>query len=354
MKLTKHQKEIVDKIIDGKVYDITSYLCAFKKAHTQKYDIEIIQKVFDEQEKGKTYSWIEKEGYYYTNVLDEKSKVINTYRIEDKLTYWFKEYPLVKPVKAELLKTIKKQVVSYQGENYFFDLQNKEILVADSFEDIKEFIALWSYLKSEALIFDVKKIVEDEDLGVFFEEQEQKLQVNSHVTWNTYTEINSIGEDVNDVSSHTRLAPYKSIENYMKNIWKINEDMLSTCEEFVGRKIIPTASLKNYKQRKYKTVDELSIRNNLIVAWIAVIISVISVVLGNIIPLFGKKDTDYLREISNHVVEIHKQIEENKDNNELLDELESIEKQLLDVNAVLQNIENNPSEDSETTHIPSK
>ena len=38
MKLTKHQKEIVDKIISGEISDLPSYLRVFSKAHNRQYD----------------------------------------------------------------------------------------------------------------------------------------------------------------------------------------------------------------------------------------------------------------------------------------------------------------------------
>ena len=40
MKLTKHQKEIVKEILNGKVFDITSYLIAFQNYTIEKYNID--------------------------------------------------------------------------------------------------------------------------------------------------------------------------------------------------------------------------------------------------------------------------------------------------------------------------
>lgn len=45
MKLTKHQEQIVDKIVEGKICDITTYLKEFDKCHVQKYDIQEIKKL---------------------------------------------------------------------------------------------------------------------------------------------------------------------------------------------------------------------------------------------------------------------------------------------------------------------
>lgn len=78
MKLTKHQEQIVDKIVDGKVYDITTYLKEFDKAHKQKYDIEEIRKVFENLEEDKRYSFTEKDSYYYTKVTLNPLHLVNT------------------------------------------------------------------------------------------------------------------------------------------------------------------------------------------------------------------------------------------------------------------------------------
>ena len=145
MKPTKHQEQIVDKIVEGKVYDITSYLKEFGKAHAQKYDVQEIKKTFESVEEGKRYSFTEKESYYYTQVYDALGKIVRTYEVAETLTYWFKEYPIVKPVKAKLTDSITKPVVQYKDHKYTFDFC-KNVLVADSFEDIKEFIALWQIL----------------------------------------------------------------------------------------------------------------------------------------------------------------------------------------------------------------
>ncbi len=61
MKLSRHQKEIIKKIIAGEVYDIQSYLHVFSKCHTEKYDITALRKAYESAEEGKTYKVL-KEG----------------------------------------------------------------------------------------------------------------------------------------------------------------------------------------------------------------------------------------------------------------------------------------------------
>lgn len=330
MKLTKHQEKIVDKIVDGKVYDITSYLKEFDKAHKQKYDIDEIRKVFENLEKDKSYSFAEKDSYYYTLVHDESGKIRNRYRVTESLTYIFRDYPLEGPVKAKLNESVHKQSIQFHGQKYTFDFK-EEVLVADSFEDIKEFIALWCYLKNEALIFDVNKPVRDEDIGLFFEIFPQEIARDNNPSWQRATGIDSVGESVNDVESHYVLAPYKNINDYIEKIWVINDENLKACEEFLDKKIISTGALKVYKQKKYKTVEELSVKANLWIALIAVIISVISVIIGNILPLFQKQETEYLNEISKKISVIEEMIKEDSSSSEISDEITELRNDLKNI-----------------------
>ena len=78
MKLTLHQEKIVEAIIDGEVYDITSYLKFFNKAHHQQYNFDEIKNVFEKYEDGQTYNFrLEKDSYYYTDVYDKNGVVCN-------------------------------------------------------------------------------------------------------------------------------------------------------------------------------------------------------------------------------------------------------------------------------------
>ena len=111
-------------------------------------------------------------------------------------------------------------------------------------------------------------------------------------------------------------------------MWKLNKENFNACEEFIDRKILATGALKVYKQKKYQTVEELSVKANLRIAKIAVIISVISVLIGNIMPFFQKQDTDYLDEISQKISVMEELIKENNNSSEITDEIKEIRNDL--------------------------
>lgn len=339
MKLTPHQKKIVEKIIAGEVYDISSYLKVFEKGHEQKYDHDIIQATFDKVEIGKTYLFREEVSYYYTDIYDQVGAVTKSFRVPNTTTYEFKDHPLSVPIKAEIEMKIKPETIEFRGTNYKFNFLDRGYFVADDFNDIKDFIALWSYLKREALVIEVQKTIETNDLSVFFELTPQKVSSDNNPYWRTHCEEVSDTENETIPKLNVSFLPYQDAQNYIEHAWKMNEEHLTMCDEFIGRKLLTTSSLKIYSQSKYRTVEERSIRSNLIVAWVAVAISVISVVLGNIIPMLGVQETDYLGSINQQVASIESRIKNDTYNQKIIAELSEIKSTLADISKSIENSE---------------
>ena len=325
MKLTLHQEKIVEAIIDGEVYDITSYLKFFNKAHHQQYNFDEIKNVFEKYEDGQTYNFrLEQDSYYYTDVYDKNGVVCNTMRAPNKTTHEFRDNPLSSPVKAYLQESIDIEKCSYLGKNYSFDFLKKSYPVADSFEDIIDFITLWAYLKREALILEVNKPVQDEDISIFFEQQNQDIQPYFNPYWTLNYKLISEASDTEPGKFTTHFSPSKRAMNYINNVWKLNEEHFLTCDEFIGKKIIASSELRVYKQKKFKTVEQISQYKNLFVAWIAVGISVLSILLGNILPLFQNNKADYLNDIKQSITVIEHSVKNDTSNAEILTELKGI------------------------------
>ena len=76
MKLNKHQKEIVKKILEKEVYDTYSYLKCFKKLHIEKYDIEKLRESFNSSENGKKYK-VMKEGFSRFTTTSSTTNILN-------------------------------------------------------------------------------------------------------------------------------------------------------------------------------------------------------------------------------------------------------------------------------------
>ena len=332
MKLSAHQKEIITEIINGTVYDISSYLKVFKKSQEQQYDINLIEKTFEEHEDGKTYIFKENtNAVYYTEVYDKNGKVCGITPITNTMTYEFKEYPLSEPLKASLKHTVDSEKVLYNDTAYYFNFLKNKFFVADSFNDIIDFMALWSYLKRETLILEVDKPIEQNDLSIFFELKKKEIKSECDVYWERYTEVISEATDGKKGELSIKMLPYKDAKNYIDYVWKINEENLLNCKEYIGKKIIPSSDLRVYKQKKFKTVEQISQFKNLFVAWAAVIISVISVIIGNILPMFQPKEIDVLNGIRENIIVIEESITKGESFQALQSEIEEINNRLEEI-----------------------
>lgn len=334
MKLTKDQKAIIEKIIDGTVYDIPSYLRVFGKGAERQYNEDEIRNAFVNSEMGQAYSYKEIDDHYFAEVYDNAGKLIREIPVTNEQTYKFKRYHLEKPVKAELAMRIPSQIVNYAGKRYSFNFLENSYFVANRFKDIVDFITLWSYLKQEALIIEVSKNIENSDLSVFFEKESRTIQKGGDLHWKENRETVSAVEDKELPKYHVKLVPYKLAKNYITEEWKFNDEHLIMCAEFIGKKIFASSILQIYRQNKYRTFEEISQRRNLVVAWVAVGISVFSVVVGNIFPLFEPQETEYLNKLSQQVSVIESEI--------ALDEkVEDVMQKMDEILSMLKNMEKN-------------
>lgn len=342
MKLTDHQKRIVDKIIDGEVFDIPSYLRVFGKGHEQQYSPDVFRAALSESEKGMTYFVREEDHNFYTVVLDAAGTEYEQILIEDQMTYRFREYPSKKPIAAVLDMKIQPEIVSFDGKKFTFNFLDNAYFVADSFFAIKDFVALWSYLRREALVFEGKKPVTHDDISIFFEQVEQAIHPIIKPHWDTKVEIDESKEETPIKKANVYMVPKKSTNNYIRNAWKLNQDYLSMCHDFVGVKMMATSELLVYRQKGYRTVEERAQHNNLVAAWVAVGISLISVFVGNIMPLFQKADAVYLDHISKQLASLERRIEDDSSSQDILTELNEIHE---DVTAIKENLDQEPSEE---------
>ena len=336
MKLTPYQKKIVDKIIDGEVYDIPSYLRVFSKGREQQYDTAVIQATFDECENGMSYLYRKEYGNtFFTDIYDQSGVRKHTLPVANQQTVYLHSNPITEAVQAELDMTIPSETVCIGDKSFSLNFLNNKYLVANSFSEIRDFVALWSYLRREALIFEGSKQVTEEDLSVFFElvDQETQPQLNPH--WHQKVEIISETENDPVQKCNISMIPKKKAIHYLKQAWKLNQDELSMCKEYIDIKMMATGELKNYQQSRYRTVEEKAQSRNLLAAWIAVFISVVSVFIGNILPLFQKSDTDYLEGIRQQIGSIEQRIDADVSQQDIYHELTEIHEELIQISNLL-------------------
>ena len=330
MRLNSHQKEIVDAIIAGDVFDIKSYLLKFGKAKKQKYSEEELISIFKQYEDGKKYFYEEIDSNYFTNIFDSQGNHLERQAIPyiNIRHYPFREYPIFAPVEAMPIKDIKSEVVEFNGQSYRFDFFKNEFWVATDFKDIQDFIILWYYLKKENLIIEVSKRIELDDLGVLFEQQPQKLDPPTTPQWDRRLVIN-VPDNVKGKSTTEGIyvMPTKSLNEYIANRWKMNQEHLTMCSEYIGKKILPTEKLSLFAKHFYITSEEWQYRIPLYISIIALIVSIIPMIQSWTV----KSESDYLSEINQQLNVIERKIESDLCSQDVLSELIEIKDELADI-----------------------
>lgn len=340
MKLNKHQKEIVKKILDNEIYDTYSYLKCFKKLHIEKYDMAKLEEAFKKSENGKKYK-VMKEGFssYITTSSTREllgSQISVPFTLprsnipEDEWEYKEAKFnPNINPIEYK-----------YKDENFSFDFVKGDNELLDDFQDLIDFFALWNFLVHEALIFELEKPVSAAEIGLFFKSkpvnnQRNKLQITINgFDENGSKELDTIPSKIDMEYYEHWLSPSRHANEFIENTWEIDEEKLIMSKDYIGKKIIPTSSLHTYAQSGFKTFEERSQNKNLIVAWIAVAISVVSVILGNILPLTQTDTTEYIISIEQQLSELNQKFDSS-----IIDDISEISEALSYINQELETVE---------------
>lgn len=330
MRLSKHEKQIVDAIILGTVYDIPSYLMTFGKCQTKKYDLASLEVQFKATDGSRQYKVITDEDKFYIKGAHQMDGPFGlSHIVETKLPRKLEDIPddSWEYRDAMYINDLKPVEIEYSGKTFSFDFAKDGVYVADNFEDIVNFMTLWVYLRQESLIVDVSQEVKAEDLGVLFElipkEQREKA---------SYTVL---GEKIPDSSVHSIIktidlgdfwpsTPHFLISKYCDSIWKINEEHLKNCEEFIGRKILSTERLRLFAKRNYTAVEEWHYRIPLLISLVVLVATIFPIAQSILI----KDESDYLLEISHQLASIEEQIESKNMSDDVLSELSAISQEL--------------------------
>ena len=308
MRLTKHQEEIVKKIVSEEVYDVPSYLKAFNKGRIVKYNTSDLKQKFYETEQDATYKVIKEGHSLYTYHSTKDVGLVLFPRTRESITDDEWEY---RPARLE--EDISPYQETYNEQTFTFDFQNNGVFVADKFESVRDFISLWSYLKREALVLEVEKTIEARDIGIYYqlkpiipEENNKKIQ------WHMSRDSITTGglSSIVSMFEHGILdkAPVRNISDYLESTWQIDKDHLLICKEFLGKKILPNSDLNIYVANKFKTTTEIAQHHSLSMARIAIALSIIAILIGNILPLFQASNEELLNDTNRNLVEISEKL----------------------------------------------
>lgn len=347
MKLSKHQKKIVDAIINGTVYDIPSYLKTFQKWHLCKYNLTRPTEKFKQEEGGKQYKVIvDREKAYIKSTIPMNMGIMGTYNFENEFLKKAEDIPddAWEYREAELIRDIKPIEIEYCGKTFSFDFMETGVNIADNFDDVIEFMSLWAYLRQESLVLEVPKDVTADDIGILFELKYKKPKKSNpviiHRDKNPETPLKPVEHILLSMKEFYPHPPTFKLSSYMDEEWTLNNEHKKTCEEYISRKILPTEKLRIFAKQLYTTSDEWQYRIPLIISVIALIVSFLPIVQS----LMPSNQPDYLSEINQQVEKIETLIETDVSDDS---ELDIIQKKLTEILKTLTEI--NFSEKNEET-----
>lgn len=316
MKLNSHERKIVSRINKGEIYDIPSYLRSFNKGRIRSYDMTAIKSKFAAAECGKKYK-VMKEGHSLIKTEYSTSHIMGH---EMHMPLWVPrseaeiaedEWEYREAVLDEHIPALK---FTYAEQEFSLNFQ-KGALVADDFNDILNFIRLWSYLRRENLVFEVSQPVSENEISMLCElvpHRVKEISAEIKIEWDSCSSDGKKQQksltDGLPKDFHQEVPTRRALA-FLDERWKLNEDHLMMCREYLGKRMYPTDASHGYAANNYRTADEVNRSVNTIVAVAALLISVLSFAYGLVAP----KDT-YHAELS----AISQQVSETK---EILDDI---------------------------------
>lgn len=264
MKLSKQQKKIVKDIMNGKFTDILSYVKYNNLGWEVSFNKESVEEKFREAYSGKKYI-CDSRDFYEHNSADRVIEVIDKQQayciprlvyIDARAKCYFKDF------------------------RYAYDLF-RPIYITDCINEIISFIALWQYLKSQALIIELPKSCTEEDMALFLEQKKDDKQ----------------GEVWLEDSEDKKYSYYDldiSFNNFFNGDYKLNDENFERCLPYLESKIYPAPALKTYIDKGFNTSEELNNKKNTGIAFAGVVIAIVTSVLSLVIP---NNEVDYTKEL---------------------------------------------------------
>lgn len=337
MKLTKRQKDIIKKIWSEEIKDIPSFLNTYNLYTFKQLNKEEITKRMKTEENGRTYKKLKEN----VQIISFTSNQTN-----------FGMFPSAKiiPPKENDFEYVPADI-SYNSSSTTITTSNSQsfkfdyfegINITNSFDDIKDFLTIWQFLKSENLILEVDKEVTKEDYAPFFEfipisetefgKKKNKQKNKLKMVRDTINNYNIPKETEADQSSFLRMVNgdperEKDYRNYIDYNFEYNKANELICSQFIDKQIYGNTNLKIFINNNFKTNEEINLNKTLIPAYLALILS-----LGIAVFQTYFTNNSEIITIQNQLSELQKIIDDQTSN-----ELKNIE-------SSLQNIRNSTNE----------
>lgn len=339
MKFSKHQEEIITKIAEGTVFDIVSYLKEFNLTTYKKLDKKAVEEIVKTKEDGKTYKKL-KDG---VNTISMRNS-FNNFQIHNSIDYIpprEEDYEQVEAVvdfsKAKISTETSHGTYTF---NYFDGIN-----VTNSFLDIKEFLTIWQFLKSEGLVLEVDKKVSNSDYEVFVECRPIEKPTNSKTKKIKPSEFTINGVTYKPIENQPLLLlgsepdRIKDFRDYVDYICVYNKENEVKYSQFIDKQIIGNPDLDLFIKRKFRTKEQMSLIHSLIPAYLALALTVIITIWQECDNSTDKQ----FEQIQNQLLQIEQTIENSAFDDTTLDD---IEKQLEEMGIELNSLSGKEYDDS--------
>lgn len=235
-------------------------------------------------------------------------------------------------------------IISYMGSKKI--IENSEstkfeydyfdgINITNSFSDIKNFLTIWQFLKTEGLVLEVDKKVRKEDYEPFFEYKPiietayGKKKANIINTDDSDLLIN--GKAYKKVNTPLLLnidtSNIKDFRDYISYNFEYSKSNELICSQFIDKQIYGNSELDVFIRKKFKTNEQINVNKTLVPAYLALILT-----LGITLWQNCFSDTSEITAIQEQLTEIQ-QILANSPHTDLT----SIEEKLEDIKTLSDN-----------------
>jgi len=249
MRLTKQQRDMIQKIASRSIWDIYSFVDCFQAKCIASYDWYKVQQNFENDPDVSAY-------YCARNLSPTPANLIRKEAFEEQAQLGQVDLEMYEQFLPKLEKTYCHHTENACGNEFSFDFY-QGVHIADSFEDIIDFLAIWHFLKERALVLEVSQPLTAETVGLFFRREKEK----------------EVPPFKADKASKTVLFCDRRYVGY--STYLLSREHLEICREFLGKRIYPAPGLKLFVKNRFRTQDEIAQLKTLVAAWVAIFVAIL-------------------------------------------------------------------------------
>ena len=294
MKLNKNQEKIVKAIANGTITDIYSFIQVMEYGNFFVYSKSYVEEKFAKTYENKKYKCETRsmvEHKKQKNILEE---------IDSKTCY----------CKPDLNFYGASQMLSHGEIIHSFPFFSP-VYITKKVDKIISFIALWQYLKEQALIIELPKSCTKDDMGLFVRPTPDNDTCKSNI-------------DEDHSRPYTYLDLNVSFHNFFGGKFTLDERNFEICLPYLTKTIFPVPELQTFIQKKFKTKEEINNRRNFWIALAGATIAFFTAIASIIVSVVDKGYHKELNQINESLQKIEASIPENQSATDISDKLDGI------------------------------